>query len=507
MQATKSRRLGAAFTTILLTTMGAQIGGAEVMKVANNIRSICDEAAYAKALATSFKGKLDAALEQAATLHKQSAQWQIAAAVEEESTKRAAKAALSLLLKQRAKQTKTAAITAAPNLKKAAMVLLARATALMTAKDLQPTGAPQKTAAVAATASSAFASSDAKCTISAQQTVETQACDLTKIANSNIETEEPPTTVKHQIKAVSDTYFKPPAITITAFAGGTANSQGNIGTPDATNKDCADGNARGGSRTHGLGEDVAFAATTHSTFSPTAIGTVNNDKLECGTEPDDDATAVPKLQQIKWAICTGLTTDVAKQPQLAATTADELAELADLRQIAQQILFSRTEIEAIAENQRDKQVREKIKDVYGRGKTDFAANYLKALTTKLNYNLGKQNVIEDIKTIVEKPEAEVILAYFEGINYHRKQEESTEKESSGKAANKEKSAKKSDNGDDKKEQDNVVKSACKSFLNQTTCKKGQNCKWENNACKDSSILLTKKFALTVVSAAFAALLF
>nr|AAX36024.1 variant surface glycoprotein MITat 1.8 [Trypanosoma brucei]CAQ57426.1 variant surface glycoprotein [Trypanosoma brucei brucei] len=34
-----------------------------------------------------------------------------------------------------------------------------------------------------------------------------------------------------------------------------------------------------------------------------------------------------------------------------------------------------------------------------------------------------------------------------------------------------------------------------------------NCKWEGETCKDSSILVTKKFALSVVSAAFVALLF
>nr|ARB51427.1 variant surface glycoprotein [Trypanosoma brucei] len=40
-----------------------------------------------------------------------------------------------------------------------------------------------------------------------------------------------------------------------------------------------------------------------------------------------------------------------------------------------------------------------------------------------------------------------------------------------------------------------------------TCGTTQGCKWENNACKDSSILVNKKFALSVVSAAFMALLF
>nr|AGH60888.1 variant surface glycoprotein 308 [Trypanosoma brucei]APD72969.1 variant surface glycoprotein 1125.106 [Trypanosoma brucei] len=39
------------------------------------------------------------------------------------------------------------------------------------------------------------------------------------------------------------------------------------------------------------------------------------------------------------------------------------------------------------------------------------------------------------------------------------------------------------------------------------CKKESNCKWENNACKDSSILVNKQFALSVVSASFVALLF
>nr|AGH60986.1 variant surface glycoprotein 417 [Trypanosoma brucei] len=40
-----------------------------------------------------------------------------------------------------------------------------------------------------------------------------------------------------------------------------------------------------------------------------------------------------------------------------------------------------------------------------------------------------------------------------------------------------------------------------------TCGTTQGCKWEGETCKDSSILVTKKFALTVVSAAFVALLF
>nr|APD72622.1 variant surface glycoprotein 1125.81 [Trypanosoma brucei] len=39
------------------------------------------------------------------------------------------------------------------------------------------------------------------------------------------------------------------------------------------------------------------------------------------------------------------------------------------------------------------------------------------------------------------------------------------------------------------------------------CKKDTGCKWEGTECKDSSILLNKKFALSVVSAAFIALLF
>nr|AGH60993.1 variant surface glycoprotein 424 [Trypanosoma brucei] len=46
---------------------------------------------------------------------------------------------------------------------------------------------------------------------------------------------------------------------------------------------------------------------------------------------------------------------------------------------------------------------------------------------------------------------------------------------------------------------------CSDKTKQEECKDG--CKWENNACKDSSILTSKQFALSVVSAAFVALLF
>nr|ACN91879.1 variant surface glycoprotein [Trypanosoma brucei] len=50
----------------------------------------------------------------------------------------------------------------------------------------------------------------------------------------------------------------------------------------------------------------------------------------------------------------------------------------------------------------------------------------------------------------------------------------------------------------------TTKDKCKG-KSQTDCKDG--CKWEGTECKDSSFLLTKKFALSVVSAAFVTLLF
>nr|ARB50553.1 variant surface glycoprotein [Trypanosoma brucei] len=46
---------------------------------------------------------------------------------------------------------------------------------------------------------------------------------------------------------------------------------------------------------------------------------------------------------------------------------------------------------------------------------------------------------------------------------------------------------------------------CSEKKTEGECKDG--CKWEDNACKDSSILVNKQFALSVVSAAFVALLF
>nr|APD73140.1 variant surface glycoprotein 1125.322 [Trypanosoma brucei] len=65
-----------------------------------------------------------------------------------------------------------------------------------------------------------------------------------------------------------------------------------------------------------------------------------------------------------------------------------------------------------------------------------------------------------------------------------------------------KPAKKEEN----KEKDGKADSTC-AGKDEKTCGTTQGCKWENNACKDSSILVNKKFALSVVSAAFVALLF
>nr|APD73816.1 variant surface glycoprotein 1125.1654 [Trypanosoma brucei] len=47
---------------------------------------------------------------------------------------------------------------------------------------------------------------------------------------------------------------------------------------------------------------------------------------------------------------------------------------------------------------------------------------------------------------------------------------------------------------------------CKGKL-EPECTKATDCKWDGKECKDSSILVTKKFALTLISAAFVALLF
>nr|AGH60980.1 variant surface glycoprotein 410 [Trypanosoma brucei] len=57
----------------------------------------------------------------------------------------------------------------------------------------------------------------------------------------------------------------------------------------------------------------------------------------------------------------------------------------------------------------------------------------------------------------------------------------------------------------KGETPNAEAKKCSEKTKQEECKDG--CKWENNACKDSSILANKHFALSVVSAAFAAFLF
>nr|AGH61069.1 variant surface glycoprotein 510 [Trypanosoma brucei] len=57
-----------------------------------------------------------------------------------------------------------------------------------------------------------------------------------------------------------------------------------------------------------------------------------------------------------------------------------------------------------------------------------------------------------------------------------------------------------------KEKDGKAASPCAGKDNKT-CSTTQGCKWEDNKCKDSSILVNKQFALSVVSAAFAALLF
>ncbi|RHW70306.1 Trypanosome variant surface glycoprotein C-terminal domain containing protein [Trypanosoma brucei equiperdum] len=495
-------------TTLFLTVVAIHHTTAANLKVADTINSVCDEAASSISLSTTFLHKIDTATQQAKNLQKSALKWRLAAAADTNKDQAKAKLALALLLRQRAMRTQAAISAASGDLQAAAAVLQARAAALLTAHKLQPKAAPTKVSAANEDASNNFGTTGAKCTIQMTQTVAAGTCTLDKIADQSIGEEETPSPAKASIKATPDAYFIPQKLTVAALAAGTAGTNSNLNNADPATKDCYNGGSGRSDRTHALGADVTYTPTSSHTISAVAIGTAEDSKLNCGAQPDLEARSSGSLAAVKWAVCAGLTTKVDSEPDITAKTGSDLMQQADILPIAEQLLFSKDELGAIPSDQRTQKIKDKTQEVYGKGPNDFTTNYLEALTTKLSYNLGKQNVNEDINTIVKKTEAEVILSHFEGINYNQKQDKSTEKESSDKAPNKEETAKKSDKGDDKKDGDNKAATAnCTSHSTQDACTKEQNCKWENNACKDSSILVTKKFALSVVSAAFVALLF
>nr|CAJ16491.1 variant surface glycoprotein (VSG), putative [Trypanosoma brucei brucei TREU927] len=487
-------------TFLILKIMTTGTNGA-VLTESNKLTTPCDEAAYTSDLAKKFEGKATGINEQLAELSRTELKWRLVAALETDHTKKAAKEALALVAKQRA--ALAASIVQEPQVKlqRAAQILRYRAVAVLTATALTDTSATTETAGTATDGTHNALKSGAVCPVAVKLTPQPHSCDLQKINGEATATEKTPTETTDQIQLLPDAFFHMQQVLIKAMAKGAfANTYGTI-NQNLGNK-CQEVTSN-----HILSATATFTRSPSDTLTTVNVGKYESGQLKCTDLPRGETTLTGKREEVAAAICTGLTTSMPTAVDLNPKTGEEVSELQEMTTIGRQLLITPEEIKAMPQTQVAEKVKERIKSIHGTGLNDFKTNYLIALKIKQKYNLGDQSESASTEEIVQKPNAEEILAHFIGLDYRRTKIKNKNQGSSDKNSNEELTAKKSEKGENKKDGD--IKDAtanCTSHLTQYASTKGQNCKCKNNACKYSSILVNKKFTM-IVSAFVSLVLF
>nr|APD73198.1 variant surface glycoprotein 1125.412 [Trypanosoma brucei] len=435
-----------AIATYLIIQAMSTASKAAVLTESSKLAKPCDEAAYTNDLAKKFEGKATGINEQLTELGRTELKWRLAAALEANTIKKAAKEALALSARQRAAMAASMARTAQTTLQKAVRILRFRVAAALTAKALTGTSAKTETAATAESGAAGPLTGGAICPVTITNPKQVHGCDLDKINNAAIGTEAAPTTTNNQIKLLPDSFFQIPKILIKAMAKGAgAETHGTI-NQNHGNK-CQDATP-----TNILAATALFQRENADTPTTQELGSVAGGNLKCSEIPADSEQITGSRTEVAVAICAGLTAVVPAVADITTATGSEVSDLPEMATIGRQLLITPEQLKAMPKGQEAEKVKERIKGIYGTGPTDFKTNYLSALKIKRNYNLGDQSESASIEDIAQKPNAEEILAHFIGLDYRRPKTENENQGSSDKD-----SEKKTDTGDktaEKKDVDN-----------------------------------------------------
>ncbi|SCU69663.1 uncharacterized protein TEOVI_000122900 [Trypanosoma equiperdum] len=207
-----------AIATYLIIQAMSTASKAAVLTEGSKLAKPCDEAAYTNDLAKRFEERSTTINEELEALRRTKLKWRLAAALERDPTRKAAKEALALVAKKLA--TVGAGMASTPKLKlqRAAQILRYRAAAVLTAKALTDTSATTETADTAEDGSNGDLKAGAVCPVAVRTTAKTHGCDLQKVNNNPIITEKAATSHEDQVKLLPDTFFQMPQILIKAMA-------------------------------------------------------------------------------------------------------------------------------------------------------------------------------------------------------------------------------------------------------------------------------------------------
>nr|APD74834.1 variant surface glycoprotein 1125.4310 [Trypanosoma brucei] len=275
----------------------------------------------------------------------------------------------------------------------------------------------------------------------------------------------------------------------------TACSEGTVSVPTST-------------ASHVFGAWITNHKKSH-TITPTPLKAGSS---ACPDNPTSTDTPANRYQQLQKHLCEYADLSLTVPTPLEALLNKDLVQDSDMQQLATAFLLGKGGAGTTAASIKEDQIKQLIAQLYGSGENSFKENYVAALgKTEITYKTTEEPTTQTANSVEESNKAGLALAYFLGRTATAQTQASTGTESEGNSK-----TDASEKTEEKKDVSNTAKPVCSSFQNQTECEavkgtippgKKSVCGWIEEKCQDSSFLVNKQFALSMVSAACVALLF
>nr|APD74590.1 variant surface glycoprotein 1125.4055 [Trypanosoma brucei] len=484
----------------------------------NAVASICDDARYTRFAANKLASKINKAMEAAAALQTAAISYRIAAAGTTNMGTKAALTALSIVQDKAAKAAAAAVEKAKKQYDEAIRLLRLREGRLHSV--MQNTFKVAKASAGSHITSTTVHGANTVYGCSATQTLNTDAaanCSLETDDSGSVKYSEVNIAAATAIKTVTEEALKPQTLTAKAYAKGTESTatfshtakQGYCAETDSSGADLTGKSAIIGAELQVTSRTVA--AETTALYKQGTTGECQQTKITAPWGEQQAATIAAALCELRKAPLE-IPTPLHKQTLANLETNVDIAEALNQAQAPGSALADDT-----------KERKQLVNKYFGNNDIDFKAKIEQAIQkTEIDVTIGKTKIKKSPLALAGTEEGIQVLSYYFGKDLAAKKAvdmaapvPTVAKEQSDKCkAITDKEKCKAEDGCELKGENCVAAEKNKGEENKEEKCKGKpekdcrdGCKWEGKECKDSSILLNKQFPVSVVSAAFVALLF
>nr|AGH61268.1 variant surface glycoprotein 815 [Trypanosoma brucei] len=327
------------------------------------------------------------------------------------------------------------------------------------------------------------------------------ACDVTELDSKNIIQANLEKSKLKNLKLLTEAYMKETAIQAEVYFKGTpAASMATV-----YHGDCQGGGSEGA---QAAGTNVLGVKITRTAAEPRteqlSIERKHGDGNKC-LQPATPNSPKP-TEILAMLVCEAINTDIDVGPQLTDLTLSNLETDKDMKPLAAILLNPSIGKKETYNSDDEKSLASFIKATYGPENTAFQATFTKPLTTdEIKFKVGGKAVSEILQDVIAGENAGLALAYYASDTIAISSNNESETRGSKTAT---------PTGTAGKQTDEGGKPVCSTIQNQKECEavkgtiptgKKSVCGWIEDKCHDSSFLVNKQFALSMVSAAFVAI--